>query len=122
MVDTGFSSSHIACRNATGAKSKSTPRRFPQYPQMFDTAPTATGSTFGATDSPSSKYLRLARFGALASLPIVAFSLVFHVLTGHRPDTPQGMAVPEFVLEHPSFVVVVVLAALVLWWLPRASA
>ena len=65
---------------------------------------------------------RLALFGALASLPLVAFSLVFHLLTGHRPDTPQGMAVPEFLLEHPSFVVVVVLAALVLWWLPRASA
>jgi hypothetical protein len=44
------------------------------------------------------------------------------VLAGLSALAAQGMAVPEFVLEHPSFVVVVVLAALVLWWLPRASA
>ena len=65
---------------------------------------------------------RLARIGALASLALVTFSLVFHLLTGHRPGTPQAMAVPEFILEHPSFAVVVVLAALVLRWLHRASA
>ena len=60
--------------------------------------------------------VRLTRLGALASLLFVAFSLLFHLLTGHRPGTPQAMGAAEFVLEHPSFVAVAVIAALVLWW------
>lgn len=60
--------------------------------------------------------LRLAALGALASLPLVAFSSVFHLLTGHRPGTPADMGPTEFVTEHPAFLVVVALAALVLGW------
>jgi hypothetical protein len=57
---------------------------------------------------------RMARVGALASLLLVAFSFLFHLLTGHRPGTPQAMGTTEFVLEHPAFVAVAVVAVLVL--------
>jgi len=58
---------------------------------------------------------RVARLAALASLPLVAVSLVFHLFTGHRPGTPEGMTTLAFVLEHKAFAGIVLLAALVLW-------
>lgn len=62
---------------------------------------------------------RWARAGAVASLLLGTFSLVFHLLTGHRPGTPEAMGPAELVLEHPSFVLVFALAVVVLVWLRR---
>jgi len=63
--------------------------------------------------------IRLARLGALTSMALALASLLFHLLTGHQPGSPGGMGWAELLVEHPSFAVVAVLAALVLGWSAR---
>lgn len=54
---------------------------------------------------------RWARWLAAGSLVLDATSLLVHLAGGHRPGTGNAMAPLRFVAEHPSFVVVAVLAA-----------
>jgi hypothetical protein len=55
---------------------------------------------------------RLARAGALASLVMVAFSLAVHLPFGHRPGTDDALSPIAFLREHPSFLLVPILAFL----------
>lgn len=76
---------------------------------------------FGAGKPPVRMRLAgTARVAAVASLGLAAFSFLLHLLTGHRPGTPEAMGAVRFALEHPALVVAMVASTLVSWWLARA--
>lgn len=54
---------------------------------------------------------RWARWLAAGSLVLDAASFLVHLAGGHRPGTENAMAPLRFLAEHPSFVIVAVLAA-----------
>jgi hypothetical protein len=64
---------------------------------------------------------RLAQLWAWFSLSLVAFSILYHRVIGHRPGTAQGMSWHDYLLEHTAFVVVVLTAIAVLAWLRRTG-
>ncbi len=58
------------------------------------------------------RWARRVRRASAAALALTAVSALVHLLFGHRPGSPQGLAAPAFVAEHQAFVWVA-LAALV---------
>lgn len=51
------------------------------------------------------KRRRLARLALYLSLLSLLISVTVHLLWGHRPGTPDGLAIPEFLRVHPSYLV-----------------